>query len=739
MTTNITLLSLALAVSPWGQSKQMDEIKATLDRLPKLSEATVATGDWLVKNPRELAKAYHGPGPLDVTLDNGLVRRTFRLGPGVTTYSLQERTGGHEFLRAASPEATLTLNGTKVPVGGMTGQPDRAYLTPSWLDAMRPDPEAFQLLRVQFTVPEKPFDWTPKGRPAAGPWPPRGCAFTMSFTHPRHPGLLVDVAYELYDGAPAMMKKLVLRNVGQAPVRIDGYQSEVLALAEAQSEVDTPAGWTYPNLELLSDYSFGGMAGGEANRARKWSEDPAYTTQVNYRLQTPCLLTSEPPVGPGVIVPPGGKWASNRSFLLLYDTTERERRGLALRRAYRLLAPWTAESPIMLHLTTTDDAKARASIDQAAECGFEMVIFSFGSGLDMENFSEDNLLKFKKLADYGHERGLRVGGYSLLASRRIDDRNDVINPKTGKTGGAIFGNSPCLGSEWGEEYFRKVQTFLQRTGFDLLEHDGSYPGDLCASTNHPGHQGLEDSQWTQWRQITGFYAWCRARGIYLNVPDWYMLAGSNKTGMGYRETNWSLPRAQQHIHNRQNLFDGTWTKSPTMGWTFVPLTEYQGGGAAATIEPLKDNLADYERHLINNFAYGAQACYRGPRLYDAPETKAVVVKWVQWFKKHREVLEGDIIHLRRADGRDIDYALHVNPRGGEKAMLVVFNPTDAAVKREIKVPLHYAGLAGKASASVNDGPAKAVALDALETAKVVVDVPAGGFSYLTFRAPVKSG
>lgn len=711
----------------------MDDVAAVLKELPPLATSTVATGDWLVRKPKELAKAYHGPGPLDVTLDNGLVRRTFRLGPGVTTYSLQERTAGHEYIRAASPEATLTLNGTQVAVGGYVGQPDRAYLLPGWLDSMKPDPEAFSLLRVQFSVPEKPFDWKPTLRPPAGSWPPRGCSMTLTFTSAKWPGLLVDVVHEMYDGAPVMMKRLVVRNVGRQPVRLDHFQGEVLALVEAQSEVDTPAGWRYPNLEMISDYSFGGMAGGDANRCRKWNTDPAYTTQVNYRLETPCLLTSEPPIGPGVIVAPGGKWAGNRSYLVLYDSTDRERKGLELRHTYRLLAPWTAESPIMLHLTTTDDAKARASIDQAAECGFEMVIFSFGSGLNMEDTSEANIAKFKALADYGHKKGLEVGGYSLLASRRIDDRNDVINPKTGKTGGAIFGNSPCLGSTWGQQYFKNIADFLQRTGFDLLEHDGSYPGDLCASTSHPGHQGLEDSQWTQWRTITGFYAWCRARGIYLNVPDWYMLAGSNKTGMGYRETNWSLPRAQQHIHCRQNLFDGTWTKSPTMGWMFVPLTEYQGGGAAATVEPLKDHLADYENHLINNFAYGAQACYRGQRLYDAPETKAVVVKWVDWFKKHRDVLEGEVIHLRRADGRDIDYVLHVNPEGPEKGMLVVFNPTTSAVRREIEAPLHYGGLSGKATASAPGKAPVSIALDSHQVGKVTVDVPAGGFTYVVFK------
>ena len=83
----------------------------------------------------------------------------------------------------------------------------------------------------------------------------------------------------------------------------------------------------------------------------------------------------------------------------------------------------------------------------------------------------------------------------------------------------------------------------------------------------------------QWQIITGFYQWCRARGIYLNVPDWYYLAGLRKCGMGYRESNWSLPRDQQEIIERQNIYDGTWEKTPSMGWMFVPLTEYQGAAA----------------------------------------------------------------------------------------------------------------------------------------------------------------
>jgi hypothetical protein len=81
-----------------------------------------------------------------------------------------------------------------------------------------------------------------------------------------------------------------------------------------------------------------------------------------------------------------------------------------------------------------------------------------------------------------------------------------------------FGHSPCLESAWGQRYFENLYSFYKETGMDLLEHDGSYPGDICASTSHPGHTGLEDSQWKQFVRIRDFYHWCREKGIYLNVP-----------------------------------------------------------------------------------------------------------------------------------------------------------------------------------------------------------------------------
>jgi hypothetical protein len=326
----------------------------------------------------------------------------------------------------------------------------------------------------------------------------------------------------------------------------------------------------------------------------------------------------------------------------------------------------------------------------------------------------------KQYADYARGKGIEIGGYSLLASRRVGNGHDVVMPP-GKR--PTFGNSPCLHSEWGHKYFRKLYQFYEQTGFTLLEHDGSYPGDPCTATHHPGHRGYEDSRWNQWRTITDFYQWCCANGVYINVPDYYYLSGSTKCGMGYRETNWSLPRAQQVIHTRQNIYDGTWEKTPSMGWMFVPLTQYHGGGAAATIEPLREHLDHYALMLAGNLAHGVQACYRGPRLYDCDETQTLVKKWVDWYKQYRDILESDLIHGRRADGRDLDWMLHVNPKLDRKGMLVVFNPLEQAVSRTLRVNLYYTGLTETAKVREQEGEFKTYNLDRKYNVEIPATVP----------------
>lgn len=717
------IYSLSHAAEPNKESN----LSAKLDSLPRLSEELAAPvkADWLITPVSRKGGVYRS-GPNEITMTNGLVRRTWRVAPNGATVGFDNLMTGESMLRGVKPELRLTLDGKDYNLGGLDGQPNYAYLRSEWLDTMTTDPAVFQLSGLDIGPTKERFAWKRVRYAADLPWPSPGVAVTLHFTPPAGSNLgnlVVSVHYELYDSIPLLCKWFTLQNGGDKPVRLSRFTGEILAVVEYESSAGPRSRWQYPNLHVESDYSFCGMDTIAGNQTTHWTTDPQYATQVDFFNQTPCLLESRPPMGPDALIEPGQSFESFRTFELIHDSTERERKGLAVRRMYRTIAPWVTENPILMHVRQADPASVRLAIDQCAEVGFEMVTMTFASGFNLENEDPVYLDEIKQLVQYANGKGVELGGYSLLSSRADTGAdNEVLNPKTGKPGGAVFGQAPCLGSPWGVDYFRKLHTFYETTGMNMLEHDGSYPGDPCVSTVHPGHRGLDDSQWQQWKTITDFYKWCRGRGVYLNVPDSYFLTGSSKTAMGYKETNWSLPRAQQIIHARQNIFDGTWEKTPSMGWMFVPLVQYHGGGEAATIEPLAEHLVDYEAHLANCFGAGVQACYRGPRLYDSDATKTVVKKWVDFYKKYRQILDADLIHVRRADARDIDCMLHVNPQMKQKGLAMVFNPLDQPVKRTLKLPLYYSGLTDTAMIRCEEGPATTYKLDRQHNIELPVEI-----------------
>ena len=692
--------------------------------------------DWLLGSGAYQARIELDPGSHALRLDNGLVRREWRFGADGTAacVALDDLMSGASLLRAVRPEAELVLDGVRYPVGGLVGQPDHAFLLPEWLEDMQPPDGAFRFVGWQSVETVERFPWK-RVRPHAprAAWPPPGRGVRLDFAAPEGAGLdglSVSVHYELYDGIPAMQKWLTIHNGTRRRVEIDRVTCEILAVVEHSNHVEYRDIPLPPpdSLHVETDYAFGGFNHGEANRfAVHWGPDPEYLTQVNYLRRNPCLLRVEPTRGPDQLLEPGETFESFRTFELVQDSTDRERRGLALRRMYRTVAPWVTENPLILHVVSTDRDVVRTAIDQAAECGFEMVSLSFGSGLSMENESAANLQKFRELSAYAERAGIHLGGYSLLSSRRIGNGQDVVPPEDESP---THGSCPALTSEWGQDYFRKLERFFEETGFLQFTHDGSYPGDFDVTARPPLQRGLDDSQWAQWRVITEFYQRQRARGVYLRVPDYYYLSGSNECGMGYRETNWSLPRDLQVIHTRQNIYDGTWEKTPSMGWMFVPLTQYHGGGAAATIEPLDEHLDHYERMLSSNLGMGVQAVYRGTRLYDTQRVRDAVRKWVDWYREYRDILESDLIHGRRADGRDLDWMLHVNPSLPRCGMLVVWNPLGEEVSRTLQVPLYYTGLRDVARVRVEGGDARIVALDPWSRAEMEVRVPARGFTWI---------
>ncbi len=547
-------------------------------------------------------------------------------------------------------------------------------------------------------------------------------------------GVQVSVHYEIYDGVPSLRKWITVKNGTKEAINIDRFNAETLSVVERTSPVELRKGRSldHPDaIEVETDMAMGGLSRDNSDLYSVfWRTDPQYASQVNYLKATPCLLKVEPARGPDQTVEPGGFFETFNTFILVQDSTDRERRGLAIRKNYRTIAPWVTENPIMLHCKSTNPDVVKRAIDQAKETGFEMVILSFGSGFNMESTDDSYFAQWKGINDYAKSKGIELGSYSLYSSRRINDETNVVSPKGSRP---AHGNLPAVTSKWGQDYLAKLKNALKKTEFTVFEHDGPYPGDEDVTARPPLQKGLSDSRWVHWKIWSDFYGALRAKGVFLNLPDYYYLNGSNKCTMGYREVNWSLPRAEQQIHTRQNIYDGTWLKTPSMGWMFVPLTQYHGGGAAATIEPLKDHLPHYEAMMRSNLGLGVQACYRGTRIYDTEETKQMVQGVVKWFKQHRVILESDLVHGRRADGLDLDWMVHVNPSAEEKAMLCVYNPTDREITKRIAVPLYYSGLRGNVSYRENGAPAKSVTIDPNHRAFLTLTVPAGGFTSVVFR------
>jgi hypothetical protein len=690
--------------------------------------------DWLLNNTN--VEATIKVEKDKIIISNGLVSRTINISKNASTTSFKNLKTGDEFIRSLRPEARIEIDGKLYAVGGLYGQKEHGYFLEEWLPNLTSNKEDFQYNSYAINELSKPFptlntNWSGVNNIAVGK------EVTLTFKTPLLKDIKVNVHYAIYQGIPLISKWITIQNLSQKPIKIDQVVIEILATVEEESAVEgDPIRMKTPQkLYIENNFAYNNsMKYRLSDQATHWKTDSAYTSQVNYRLLTPCVAEIYPDLGVGIQLKPNETYTSIRSYELLHDSYDRERQGLAIRKMYRTIAPWTSQNPIFMHLISTDDSKVREVIDQCAATSYEMVILSFGSGLNMEDASEKNIAKFKKLADYAHSKGIKLGGYSLFSSRSIDDENDVIDPKTGLPNtGAFFGHAPCLASKWGLNYIQSLKKFISETGFDLLEHDGPYPGDVCASTTHPGHEGLDDSQWVQMGLQKELYQWLNARGVYINAPDWYFLDGSHKIALGYREVNFSLSREQQKILNRQNIYDATWEKTPSMGWGFVPLTKYQGGGPEAILEPLSEHLTDYKQLMMQNYGAGIQACYRGPRLYDTEETKVVVKETIDWYKKYREILNSDIIHLRRADGRDWDGIMHVNPKLPEKGLVMLYNPLSEPIQRNIKLPLYYTGITNTARLSLNGGKESVHNLNRDYSIDYAVTIPANGYVWILIK------
>ena len=269
-----------------------------------------------------------------------------------------------------------------------------------------------------------------------------------------------------------------------------------------------------------------------------------------------------------------------------------------------------------------------------------MVILSFGSGVNMEDPSPANIAKFKALADYAHSKGIEMGGYSLLASRHIDDADDVINPKTGKVGGAI----------------RRLALPGQPVGPGLLQAPPDIPAGNRLQPAGARRAAIPATSVPQpaIRAITGLLT---CSGPSTAIWRTCIIGAAPTASSSTCRTGNSLPgrtRPAWGIARRTGpscrVRSSTSTRARTCSmapgrrpqrWAGCSCRWCSIRGAARRRPSSRlASICPTTRCILPiTLASASKARYRGPRLYDTEATKALVTKWVAWFKRHRAILE----------------------------------------------------------------------------------------------------
>ncbi|MGC6487520.1 MAG: hypothetical protein ACON4Z_07740, partial [Planctomycetota bacterium] len=261
--------------------------------------------DWLL-DPSPYRARLREEGD-QLVLENGLIRLRIQQEP-LALVGFEQLTAGQQLLRAAAPLGEFTVDGAVERVGGLIGQPNRAFLLPEWLEQMARDPAAIpgpaRVLGDGDIAARIDWRQTRHASPRAV-WPPRGRHVSWRVDAGDHE---VVVHLQVYDGLPLFCHWLEWRNTGDRSRTIDRFTSLRLPVVEAESRVEPQrTGVMLPNLYVETDFSFHAMTGADgSSHCVRWTTDPEFGTQVNYRKETLCVLDVGPELGPSQTVAPGG-------------------------------------------------------------------------------------------------------------------------------------------------------------------------------------------------------------------------------------------------------------------------------------------------------------------------------------------------------------------------------------------------------------------------------------------------
>ena len=133
----------------------------------------------------------------------------------------------------------------------------------------------------------------------------------------------------------------------------------------------------------------------------------------------------------------------------------------------------------------------------------------------------------------------------------------------------------------------------------------------------------------------------------------------------------------------------------------------------ATLSPLEDHLHELNWVLSQTFGTGIMAQLRSRFIHDGPRSKALLQRWIGWFRKYQGILSQDFVTLSLTTSctnktqptmkcslnasTGIDAIIHHASPGirsdfPERAMVLAWNPAQVAFSGSLTAPLYYSGL-----------------------------------------------
>ena len=120
---------------------------------------------------------------------------------------------GKHFLHSTKPEITVTVDGIKHPVGGVSGQFGHTFIDSSWYGKFCKS-EGFNFEKYEIDKVKREIVWKKRRHSSSATYPPEGICLKAYFTSekPELSGIKICVKHELFDGLQTFGKSFEIIN-----------------------------------------------------------------------------------------------------------------------------------------------------------------------------------------------------------------------------------------------------------------------------------------------------------------------------------------------------------------------------------------------------------------------------------------------------------------------------------------------------------------------------------------------